>query len=219
MPYVTVSPSPGVYNIDKPGHLKVTITCHDALSGLSNRFDVNYGVDFMSPIVEFDIGKCCEDNAGNLMCDTRGPFSAKTHGRHPDCGVELYYLCRTGGCGVQRYDLCTHRDCGVSSYKSCRTSSCGVETYEWTCSSDLAGTRIFTKYSLSHPYGGHGYCGKSGTVYNLCTSSACGIKSYKQCRTAACGVDIYYECRHSECGIERYKECWHYGLDQDIATH
>ena len=214
MPYVTVSPSPGVYNIDKPGRLKVTITCHDALSGLSSKFDVNYSVDYMSPITPFYIGKCCADNAGNETCYTRGEYSAKTHGRHPDCGVELYYSCRTSGCGVESYKSCRTSACGVASYKSCATSACGGYTSCYCCN-NLAGTYCFETTSMC----GGRYCGPYKTYYNTCQSSACGVASYKSCRTSACGVESYNKCRHPDCGIERYKECWHYGLDQDIATH
>ena len=218
-PYVTVSPAPGVYNIDKPGRLKVTITCHDALSGLSNKFDVNFSVDYMSPITPFNIGKCCADNAGNEMCDTRGSFSAKTHGRHPDCGVELYYLCRTSGCGVETYKACRTSACGVSSYKSCKNSACGRAIDYWECRSGVDGNGGIL-YTCNPKCGNcpngqwHPHYG-----YATCRTSGCGVESYKSCRTSACGVERYKSCRHQQCGIERYKECWHYGLDQDIATH
>ena len=214
MPYVSVSKAPGVYNIDHPGHLRVTITCHDDLSGLSGKFDVNYSVDFLSPITPFDIGKCCADNAGNETCYTRGPYSAKTHGRHPDCGVELYYYCRTSGCGVESYKSCRTSACGVASYKSCATSACGGYTSCYCCN-NLAGTYCFETTSMC----GGRYCGPYKTYYNTCRSSACGVESYKSCRTSACGVERYNGCRHSQCGIERFNQCWHYGLDQDIATH
>ena len=218
-PYVTVSPAPGVYNIDKPGRLKVTITCHDALSGLSNKFDVNFSVDYMSPITPFNIGKCCADNAGNEMCDTRGSFSAKTHGRHPDCGVELYYLCRTSGCGVETYKACRTSACGVSSYKSCKNSACGRAIDYWECRSGVDGNGgiLYT----CNPKCGNCPSGQWHPHYGYatCRTSGCGVESYKSCRTSACGVERYKSCRHQQCGIERYKECWHYGLDQDIATH
>ena len=214
MPYVTVNKAPGVYNIDKPGQLHVTITCHDALSGLSGKFDTSYSVSYMSPIEPFYIGKCCADNAGNETCYTRGEYSAKTYGRHPDCGVELYYSCRTSGCGVESYKSCRTSACGVASYKSCATSACGGYTSCYCCN-NLAGTYCF---ETTTQCGGR-YCGPYKTYYNTCQSSACGVASYKSCRTSACGVESYKKCRHSQCGIERYNECWHYGLDQDIATH
>ena len=68
----------------------------------------------------------------------------------------------------------------------------------------------FTKNSLNHPYGGHGYCGKMSTVYKSCTSSSCGVSSYKSCRDNDCGVERYKLCRHSQCGVEEYNTCYHY---------
>ena len=112
-PYITANREPGVYEILHPAHIDVTLTCHDDLSGLSTRFDKSYSVSFMSPVRPFSVAECFADNAGNEACYSKGSYSAKTYGRHPDCGVELYYSCRTSGCGVE-------------SYNSCRTSSCGV---------------------------------------------------------------------------------------------
>ena len=124
MPYGTVNPSPGPYN-DNDG-FDVTITCHDSLSGLSNRFDVSFTAKMYAPTTGAYIGKCCEDNAGNEMCDDRGPYKIKIFGPHPDCGVKSYFMCRTSACGVESYLECRHAQCGVSSYKYCAHSDCGT---------------------------------------------------------------------------------------------
>ena len=205
MPYVTVSPSPGVYNIDKPGKIHVTATCHDDFSGLSSTYDKSFSVSYMSPITPFGIAKCCEDVAGNTMCDRKGEFSAKTYGRHPDCGVELYYRCRTKACGVEKYKSCATSGCG-SYCKSCTVYPCFGGFNVRTCR-EVEGQNWVA---------GKGCCAKSGITKKSC--SECG-SGYYTCENSACGVDYYYYCRNSACGIERYKECWHYGLDQDIATH
>ena len=210
MPYVTVNPSPGVYNIDKPGSLNVTITCHDSLSGLSNRFDVDYGVSFKSPIGTFDIGKCCEDNAGNLMCDTRGPFSAKIYGRHPDCGVEAYKSCRTSGCGVEKYKRCS--SCGCEIFSSWSTSTqmfyvgdCGHCTYK----SNPCRASSGTYKEVSCDIVGGSISGNRGYAAVRQTTKTRSCNTYKRC--SSCGVESYNFCEHSQCGVLRYKQCWHYG--------
>ena len=153
--------------------------------------------------------KCCTDKAGNSYCEKKTYYIKHIH-EDSSCGVKLYKQCRTSGCGVELYKECRTKDCGVSSYNKCRSSSCGVDYYTWHCCNNLAGSYCFTKNSLSHPYGGHGYCGKTGTVYKSCRSSSCGVASYKSCRDDSCGVERYKLCRHSQCGVEEYKTCYHY---------
>ena len=216
-PTISYSPSAGVYNIDHPGKLRVSATCSDNLSGLTSRYEVTYTVELMSPHSGYNIGKCCEDKAGNVYCGTNGLYSAKTYGRHPDCGVEQYYSCRTAGCGVESYNSCRTSACGVASYKSCKSSSCGTAVDYYICRGWASGAILYT----CNPKCGicpSGYW-EAHYGYKTCRSSSCGVESYNSCRTSACGVESYKYCENSACGIKRYRECWHYGLDQDIASH
>ena len=235
MPYVTVNPSPGVYNIDSPGTLDVTITCHDSLSGLSSQFEVDYSVSFRSPIGTFDIGKCCEDNAGNLMCDTRGPFSAKTYGRHEDCGIEEYFQCRTTLCGVELYQECSDSQCGryvcgtqtmtavPTQYAGSYTQKSNVNTcynyHQSMCDSAYQGCSCRMTANdncvCSYPT-------KCPSGYKV-SGSKC-VKSVNKycnytCRTEACGVELYRKCEHPACGVKLHKQCWHYGADCNCSAH
>ena len=197
MPYVTVNYSPGVYN----GKITVTATCHDSLSGLSGTFDKTYTATTPEPIKTWYIGKCCEDNAGNSMCDSKGSYGIKTYGRHPDCGVESYKTCEAAGCGVKSYKSCYHKNCGTYS------CSCTTVCTKWTCENCHAGTCKMYDYNKgsqcdSLPGLISKKCKtstqKCSTCNNYCENYACGVKSYKVCADPACGVKCY-------------NQCWHYG--------
>ena len=210
-PYVEWSPEESYHELDRSGQIPVRATCKDAFSGFEPKHMTYYGSG--APIPTTSSGntheKCCTDKAGNSYCEKKTYYIKHIH-EDSSCGVKLYKQCRTSGCGVELYKECRTKDCGVSSYNKCRSSSCGVDYYTWHCCNNLAGSYCFTKNSLSHPYGGHGYCGKTGTVYKSCRSSSCGVASYKSCRDDSCGVERYKLCRHSQCGVEEYKTCYHY---------
>ena len=175
-PYVTASPSPGVFQNNNG--ITVTATCHDTGgSGLSSRFDKTFTSGFPSPITSAHIGKCCEDNAGNLMCDTKGTYNIKYYSRHEDCGVESYNTCCTSGCGV-------------ASYKTCTSSACG--TYKCNCYWDCESVGSGPNGNI-HCLGGYERC---STCNKTCTSSACGVASYKCCAHSQCGVKLYKYCWH-----------------------
>ena len=206
-PYVTYDPPNDRVYQNNDG-LYVTATCHDGFSGLSNAFDETFSGRIFSPTTSMGIGKCCQDKAGNRFCGDSGLYKIQFQGRHSSCGVESHHVCRTDACDVESYNECRTKACGISSYNSCRTKACGVDYYEWTCASDLGGTRMFKRYSYEHPFGGHGYCGKSGTIYNSCANSACGVKSYKKCENVACGVHLYKLCEDEACGVKYHSVCW-----------
>ena len=180
-PYVTVNVAPG--NYDTNDGKTVTATCNDKLSGLSNKFDRTFTANTYSPMTGWHIGKCCADNAGNEMCDAKGPYNVRHECRHKTCPPEEYNKCRTSGCGV-------------GAYKTCQKSVCGVDYYVWNCCSNLGGSTCFTRNSLNHPYGGRGYCGKISTVYKKCSKPACGVSYYNYCEDPACGVKVYSICWH-----------------------
>ena len=182
-PYNVYDLPPGTYHSNED--LSVTLRCADDFSGVSNTYSYQkpWTVNLPAPSQHSNISLCCKDMAGNTVCPQNGAWIVKIYGRDESCGPEEYKKCRTSGCGV-------------GAYKSCRTSGCGVDYYTWHCCSNLGGNYCFTKNSLSHPYGGHGYCGKTGTVYNKCANSACGVSYYKYCADPACGVKLYKECWH-----------------------
>ena len=204
-PYVTVDKTPGTY--DSNSGITVTITCHDDFSGLSSRFDVSFTASAPSPIRSWNIAKCCEDKAGNSICDDRG-YSVRYYSRSTDCGIQNYKSCRTSGCGVERYNSCRTSACGVAYYNSCTSSACGVKYTSCYCCNNLAGTYC-NEYTGS-TCGGR-YCGPYKTYYNTCRTSACGVGAYNSCRTSACGVESYNYCEHSQCGVKYHNACWHYG--------
>ena len=237
-PYVTVNIQPGVFE-DNDG-FDVTATCNDALSGLSSRYEKTFTATMFAPTTGTYIGKCCEDNAGNSMCDDKGPYKIKIYGRHEDCGIESYKLCRTSGCGVELYKQCRTSACGVASYKYCQHSSCGTsKMYRYdgmlTCPGQ-DGTRIdkhvFSAATYTSSQSAHSACESlswsacKGVIHYICTTpsvdinkscrtSACGVESYNLCRTSACGVELYKNCRDAACGIENHAQCWHYGYNCD----
>ena len=200
-PYVTVNYSPGVYN----GKITVTATCHDSLSGLSGRFDKTYTATTPEPINSWNIAKCCEDNAGNSMCDSKGTYGIKTYGRHSDCGVESYKTCRTSGCGVGAYNYCSHRNCGTYSC-SCK-SVCTKYAVEG-CS--VVG--CYLRYQSN--------CQHSGQLLNCdCIESTqkCSTCN-RSCYDPACGVSYYNSCPDPACGVKCYNQCWHYGADVSCSS-
>ena len=212
MPYVTANIPPKVYDIDEPGSISVTLTCHDDLSGLSSKFDKSFSVSYKSPIGEFGVAKCCIDNAGNEMCDRIGEYSARIYGRHKDCGVESYYECRTSGCGVERYNRCS--SCGCETYSSWSTSTqtfyvgdCGQCTYKSNpCRSSSGTYKVVTCDVIGGSISGNrGY----GVVKQTTKTRSCN--TYKRC--SSCSVDLYYKCENSACGVKKHKQCWHYGAD------
>ena len=242
MPYVTVNPSPGTYN-DNDG-FDVTITCHDSLSGLSNRFDVSFTAKMYAPTTGAYIGKCCEDNAGNEMCDDRGPYKIKIFGPHADCGVKSYFMCRTSACGVESYLECRHAQCGVSSYKYCAHKDCGTyKKYKYegtlTCPGQdgkRISKNVFSGYNYSSSSSAlsaceslswsackgiiHYVCSTPSKTYNnSCRTSGCGVEQYKSCRTEGCGVELYRNCVNQACGVKEHNSCWHFGYNCDCSEH
>ncbi|MBQ8534625.1 MAG: type II secretion system protein [Bacilli bacterium] len=242
MPYVTVDIQPGTFE-DNDG-FDVTITCHDSLSGLSSTFDKSYTGKMFAPTNGTYIAKCCEDNAGNSMCDDRGPYKIKIFGPHEDCGEKSYFMCRTTLCGVELYLNCEHAHCGVKSYNYCAHSDCGsYKMYKYdgilTCPGK-DGTRIsknvFSGYNYSASSSAHAACESlswsackgvihyicttpSKTYYNSCRTSGCGVEHYKTCRTEGCGVELYRKCKHPVCGVKEHKSCWHFGYNCDCSKH
>ena len=218
MPYVTVNKQPQVFKSNSS--VSVTITCHDDLSGLSGRFDKSFSASVPAPFSQsWYIAKCCEDRAGNSMCDDRGPYGDKIEGRHPSCGVQSYKSCRTSGCGVESYNTCRTSGCGVASYKSCKSSSCGrgIDYYECRSGVDGNGGILYTCMPKC------GICPngqwKAHYGYNTCRSSSCGVESYKSCAHSQCGVKQYNKCRHSQCGVEYHKICWHFEQNCSSSPH
>ena len=219
-PYVTRSPGPG--NYQKNESFYVTATCNDDLSGVSSRYDLTFKGLIACPITEEYVGKCCEDKAGNEMCNADGKYTCKVYGRDPSCGVERYKSCAHKDCG---YQTCRTSGCGVASYNTCRTSACGVYRYK-SCSNSACGTT--TSYGTGLRSRGGGSCsaingtwlnGKkytncqrttsslddctcttSWSVNKTCRTSACGVESYNSCATSACGVASYKSCANSACG-------------------
>ncbi|MBQ8535228.1 MAG: type II secretion system protein [Bacilli bacterium] len=203
-PYVTVNYSPGEYN----GKITVTATCHDSLSGLSGRFDKTYTATTPEPIRSWNIGKCCEDNAGNSMCDSKGSYGIKTYGRHSDCGVESYKTCRTSGCGVGAYNYCSHKNCGTYSCK------CKSVCTKWTCENCHAGTCKMYDYS-----NGSSCDSLPGLISKTCKTSTqkCSTCNHS-CYDPACGVDYYNSCPDPACGVKCYNQCWHYGYNVSCSS-
>ena len=197
-PYVTFSPGAGTSHYTNSG-ITATATCHDDLSGLSSRFSVSYSCHIPSPNGgRFGIGHCCEDNAGNVACDTT-IHKVYHQCAHSSCGVEHYNSCRTSGCGVERYKYCSHKNCGTYSCNC--YSVCSVYQCEWC--------RVGRCGMGNYPQG----CGGiPGLISSRCISTTrkCSTCNYS-CRTSACGVDSYNYCENSACGIKSYKTCWHLG--------
>ena len=207
-PYVVVNKEPQAFESNDP--VTVIISCRDDFSGLSTKYEESYSIEIPAPTNQIvNIGKCCEDNAGNEICDSRGPYGVKIYGRHPDCGVEEYKTCRTSGCGVELYKRCSScgceslsnwstsyatyyvGDCGQCTYKSnpCRASS---DTYKIvTC--DIVGGAI---------------SGERGYAVVRQTTQTRSCLSYKRC--SSCDVEKYYLCEHEQCGVKLYNACWHY---------
>ena len=203
MPYFTVDVPPGTY--ESNDDIKVTATCHDDLSGLSGTFDKSFTGTMFAPTTGMYIGKCCEDNAGNSMCDKKGLYKIKIYGRDPDCGVERYKSCRTSSCGVERYKECNSSSCpGTPVYRSCEHSECLAYKYEWTCQGE---NDVYVVYDMVDPGGS---CRKTDTIWRNCRTKGCGVESYPRCRTSACGVELYKSCSKPECGVDLYNACWHY---------
>ena len=191
--------------------IEVKVTCHDDFSGVTKPYQTPYNCKIPeSPSTNKGCGHCCFDEAGNYDCDTSGEYQIQHLCRHESCGVEEYNTCRTSGCGVDLYYSCRTKACGVESYKKCQNSACGVKSYTWHCCNNLAGTNCFTKTSYDHPYGGRGYCGKTGTIYKSCSHKNCGVSKYNSCRKPECGVERYISCEHEQCGVKLYNECWHF---------
>ena len=181
------------------------------------------------------IGKCCEDNAGNKMCDDKGPYKIKIYGRHDSCGIQSYKTCRTEGCGVEKYKTCSTAACGVASYNSCQHANCGY-TSKWkyegilTCpgkDGKQLKKNVFSAATYTSSSSAHAACESlswaacKGVIHYICTTprvdtnktcrtSACGVESYKSCENSACGVKTYKSCAHSQCGVLYHKECWHF---------
>ena len=197
-PYVTVDVAPGTYNSNDD--IVVTATCNDALSGLSSTYVRSFTATMYAPTTGMYIGKCCQDNAGNTMCDSKGPYKIKIYGRHPDCGVESYKTCEAAGCGVKSYKSCYHKNCGTYSC-SCRTV-CTAYDCEW-CRVGRCGLQ--TQSSCS---------GIPGLISSKCSSSTqkCSTCN-KYCENYACGVKSYNVCPDPACGVKLYKQCWHYGAN------
>ena len=166
MPYVTVNVAPGTYE-DNDG-FSVTATCHDSLSGLSSKFDVSYTGMIYAPTKGSYIAKCCADNAGNSMCDDKGPYKVKIYGRHSDCGAETYKTCATSGCG--------------SYCKSCTVYPCFSGFNLKTC-----------KEIEGQNWVGGKCCSKTGTTKTSC--SECG-SGYKSCPHSQCGTKVHAKCWH-----------------------
>ena len=202
-PYVTVSPSPGVF--ENSNGITVTATCHDSFSGLSSANSVSFSSKFSSPTTGTYIVKCCEDIAGNSMCDRKGPYKIKIEGPDPVCGVEKYKICPATVCGVERYLECNSSSCpGTPVYRSCAHPDCNAYKYEWTCQGE---NDVYVVYDMVDP---GDPCRKTGTIWRNCRTKGCGVESYPKCRTSACGVEAYKSCRVPACGVESYKSCWHY---------
>ena len=217
-PVLTWISEPGVYNNNNG--IIVNGICSDANSGVSQS---SLGpITISSPTNGRDVTLTCTDRAGNTETIS-GKFYVKKYGSSSLCGVKSYNSCTNSACG---YKSCTNSACGVKAYKSCsnsacgyntcQSSSCGVSYYVWYCCGSLSGKNCKNYYQISNPYP-NGYCGKTGTVYKSCASSACGNK---KCRTSACGVESYNRCtssacgaetcRTAACGVESYNDCWHY---------
>ena len=205
-PYVVYSPNPSSTYNNNAG-LYVTATCKDDFSGLSGQFDVSYSATMPSPNGgKTGIGKCCEDKAGNLICDTT-MYRVQHQCAHKVCGVKNYNTCRTSGCGVESYKSCRTSACGVASYKSCKSSSCGSTIDYYICRGWSSGAILYT----CNPKCGScpsGYW-EAHYGYKTCRSSSCGVESYNSCRNSACGVESYKSCENSACGVKEYNTCWH----------
>ena len=206
-PYVVFSPDPAVTYKNNSG-INTTATCKDALSGLSGQFDVSFSAHQPSPNDgRTGIGKCCEDKAGNLMCDT-ATYSVMHECAHEVCGVKEYKSCRSSGCGVETYKSCSScsckeytgwssytqtyyvGDCDKCTYKSNPCKETHTETYRATC--EIVGGSVSGNkgYAVVRKTMGSRIC----MVYNRCSS---------------CGVETYKYCAHSQCGVKSYKTCWH----------
>ena len=195
-PHVTYSPNPS-NNQYESGGITAKATCVDTGgSGLSSRFDVSYSAHLPSPNSgRSGIGKCCEDVAGNLMCDT-ATYRIYHECAHKVCGVKHYYSCRTSGCGVELYKKCANKACGTYDC-SCRTV-CTLRECEW-CRVGRCGLQRQSSCS-----------GIPGLISDKCASSErrCSSCNYS-CRTSGCGVERYNYCEDSACGVKEYKTCWH----------
>ena len=195
-PYVVYSPDPSAVYKNNDG-IEVSATCKDDLSGLSNRFNDTYYSEIPSPTNGGGgIGKCCEDNAGNEICD--GAYYHVMHySEDESCGVKEYKSCRTSGCGVEQYKYCSNKACGTYSC-NCKTV-CTLHDCEW-CRMGRCG--LSRQSSCS---------GIPGLISDKCVSSKqqCSTCNHS-CRTSACGVESYKYCAHSQCGVKSYKTCWHY---------
>ena len=199
MPYVTVDVAPGTY--ESNDDIVVTATCNDALSGLSSTYAKSFTATMFAPTTGSYIGKCCQDNAGNTMCDDKGPYKIKIYGRHPDCGVEEYKTCETSGCGVKSYKSCYHKNCGTYS------CNCSTVCTKWTCENCHAGT------CKMYDYNSGSQCDSlPGLISKVCKTSTqkCSTCN-KYCENYACGVKSYKVCADPACGVKLYKQCWHYG--------
>ena len=195
-PHVVFDPGKGSSHYSNSG-IYATATCVDTGgSGLSSRFETTFSSSFGSPNGgRSGIGKCCEDNAGNLICDD-AMFNIYHQCAHKVCGVEHYYSCRTSGCGVESYNYCATSGCGTYSC-SCRTV-CTAYDCEW-CRMGRCGLQ--TQSSCS---------GIPGLISSKCSSSTqkCSTCN-KSCNHKNCGVNKYNYCEDAACGIKSYKTCWH----------
>ena len=225
MPYVTVDKAPGTY--ESNDDIKVTATCHDSLSGLSGTFVKSFTGTMFAPTTGMYIAKCCEDNAGNKMCDDKGPYKIKIYGRHADCGVQDYFQCRTTLCGVELYKECRHSHCGVSSYNYCQHSECGTTTGTGyrsrgggQCSAINGSYLNGVKYTgCQRATSSLDDCICTTTKTKSCRTRGCGVEKYISCRTEACGVELYRKCEHPACGVKLHNQCWHFGENCDCSKH
>ena len=232
MPYFTVNVAPGTYNSNDD--IKVTATCHDDLSGLSGTYDKSFTGTMFAPTTGMHIGKCCEDNAGNLMCGEKGPYKIKIYGRHESCGIHSYKTCETKDCGVKQYKSCSHEDCG--------TEKCGTDTKTksptqsaggYTQNSNTATCYSFHQSVCSQAFSSCSCRMTSNTTCScsyptICPSgysasgSTCAktvdVYCNKTCRTEKCGVESYNSCATAACGIKKHAACWHFDENCPICN-
>ena len=166
-PYVTVDKDPGVY--DNNDGIDVTITCNDTGgSGLSTEFDKTFSSHFYSPSTGGNIAKCCSDNAGNKMCDSKGLYKLRYYSRHEDCGVESYETCSTSACGVASCKTCT-------VYSGCESG------FNLRTCKEIEGKIWSGTYGCCNSKKTEANCDVCGTNYKSCAHKDCGVKLYKEC--------------------------------------
>ena len=222
-PYITVDVAPGTYESNTD--INVTATCHDDLSGLSSRFAVSYTGTMFAPTTGQSIAKCCEDKAGNEMCDDRGPYKIKIYGPHEVCGVKNYFTCSTSNCGVKSYKECQNSACGTKEETTTPTQKGETKTRPsngYTCenvdSAIMCAGKSSCECNFSYP---NCIC----TYPTLCPSgysvsgTSCVKSVYKKCRTEECGVESYNECEDSACGVKEHNSCWHFEKDCNCSNH